>query len=501
MDEEFFNPQDQAEINEGISYMDADQMQEMQNTVNDKPSVTQMEDGRIVWERGGMNNPRIVHMLDEAAADPRTLNPERAQACVRDIAIAVTYDPANEGLTDAELAKKIKEECGANNLAPILFRNSENPDAEWAGMMDATTASILQNRPVKMKGLAEIALKDYRASQDLARQMTEHSRQNRRELEQAALATNESGQPVNAEGEVVEEGSEEQASDKQSDKYLDAVEYQKYKEEAIRTELLATMGDACSQYRMQHPQATEAELYDAARRAAAANYANIVNTVNAGGSPYAEFQTRRAEKRAKDNVLYFKRMADAKKDLSSAGELAQEVNAAVEAEKKATEAENRWLKARADENIKAEMEAKFPNATPSTAKKGGSARFKPATAYTVQVKRSLNAGNSGEDKDRPVLVVPQETFDQIVQDLAVQEGQYARVRIGSGKAAVDADIRAGEVGGFRMNHTLFRKVYYDAAGPRSKPTYDQLRSYAEGSKKQTLYFYVHGQKQKIQNQD
>ena len=475
MDEEFFNPQDQAEINEGISYMDADQMQEMQNTVNDKPSVTQMEDGRIVWERGGMNNPRIVHMLDEAAADPRTLNPERAQACVRDIAIAVTYDPANEGLTDAELAKKIKEECGANNLAPIIFRNSGNPDAEWAGMMDATTASILQNRPVKMKGLAEIALKDYRASQDLARQMTEHSRQNRRELEQA--------------------------SDKQSDKYLDAVEYQKYKEEAIRTEILATMGDACSQYRMQHPEATEAELYDAARRAAAANYANIVKTVNAGGSPYAEFQTRRAEKRAKDNVLYFKRMADAKKDLSSAGELAQEVNAAVDAEKKATEAENRWLKARADENIKAEMEAKFPNATPSTAKKGGSARFKPATAYTVQVKRSLKAGNSGDDKDRPVLVVPQETFDQIVQDLGVQEGQYARVRIGSGKAAVDADIRAGEVGGFRMNHTLFRKVYYDAAGPRSKPTYDQMRSYAEGSKKQTLYFYVHGQKQKIQNQD
>lgn len=487
MDEEFFNPQDQAEINEGISYMDADQMQEMQNTVNNKPSVTQMEDGRIVWERGGMNNPRIVHMLDEAAADPRTLNPERAQACVRDIAIAVTYDPANEGLTDAELAKKIKEECGANNLAPILFRNSENPDAEWAGMMDATTASILQNRPVKMKGLAEIALKDYRASQDLARQMTEHSRQNRRELEQAALATNESGQPVNAEGEVVEAGSEEQASDKQSDKYLDAVEYQKYKEEAIRTELLATMGDACSQYRMQHPEATDAELYDAARRAAAANYANIVNTVNAGGSPYAEFQTRRAEKRAKDNVLYFKRMADAKKDLSSAGELEQEVNAAVDAEKKATAAENRFLASAANANIKEDMEEQYPNAVVEKASKTKRKPFKAGAPFTTQVKL---AKTQYVDDPNPVLVVTQEDFDNIVGDLGVKQGQYALVQISTGTKAIEADVRVGKVSGYRMNDALFNEIKKNADTKNKSLSFEQLSAIAAGARQSTLYFYV-----------
>lgn len=501
MDEEFFNPQDQAEINEGISYMDADQMQEMQNTVNDKPSVTQMEDRRIFWERGGKNNPRVVYMLDKAAADPRTLSPDGAAKCYRDIAISVVYDKANEGLSDTELAKLIADECGVNNLAYTLFPNSENSEADHKALMDAAIMPIINGRTVKMKGIAETAYTHYRANAELAQQITERERQTRRELN-SVKAVNENGEPIDKEGNVVEAGSDKQAlAAKDSDQYIDTKAYLDYKADSVKTELLSVMSEAAAAYKLEHPEATDAELYHAARTAAAASYADIVNTVDNDPDHYATFQARRDAKRAKENVLYFKRMQDAKADLERAGELAQEVNAAVDAEKKATEAENRWLKARADENIKADMEAKFPNATPSTAKKGGSARFKPATAYTVQVKRSLKAGNSGDDKDRPVLVVPQDTFDQIVQDLGVQEGQYARVRIGSGKAAVDADIRAGEVGGFRMNHTLFRKVYYDAAGPRSKPTYDQMRSYAEGSKKQTLYFYVHGQKQKIQNQD
>lgn len=487
MNEDQFNPQDQSVIDEGIASMDAQQTQEMMLSVNNKPSVTLTEEGRIVWGRGGMNNPRVVHMLDQAAADPRTLTPDGAAKCYRDIAISVVYDKANEGLSDAELAKLIADECGVNNLAYTLFPNSENSEADHKALMDAAIMPIINGRTVKMKGIAETAYTHYRANAELAQQITEREHQTRRELN-SVKAVNENGEPIDNEGNVVEAGSDKQAlAAKDSDQYLDTKAYLDYKADSVKTELLSVMSEAAAAYKLEHPEATDAELYNAARRAGAASYADIVNTVDNDPNHYATFQARRDARRAKDNAIYFKRKMDAKAGLDRAGELAQEVNAAVEAENNATKAENRFLVNAANENTKREMEAKYPNAVEGKETEAKRKPFKAGAPFTTQIKRSKTAGN---EYTNPTLVVPQDVFDNLVADLGVKQGQYVVVQMGTASKTFTADIRVGNVNGYRMNKALFNEFAKRAGTKTQAPTHEQLSAIAAGARQSTVYFYV-----------
>lgn len=487
MNEDQFDPQDQSVIDEGIASMDAQQTQEMMLSVNNKPSVTLTEEGRIVWGRGGMNNPHVVYMLDQAAADPRTLTTERAAKCYRDIAIGVVYDKANEGLSDAELAKLIADECGVNNLAYTLFPNSENSEADHKALMDAAIMPIINGRTVKMKGIAETAYTNYRANAELAQQITEREHQTRRELEKAKMAVNEKGEPIDEDGDVVDDPEDQAVLTDylHSDQYLDTKAYLDYKADSVKTELLSVMSEAAAAYKLEHPEATDAELYDAARRAGAASYADIVNTVDNDPDHYATFQARRDARRAKDNVLYFKRMQDAKADLERAGELAQEVNAAVDAENNATKAENRFLVNAANENTKREMEAKYPNAVPD--KETKRKPFKAGAPFTTQIKRSKTAGN---EYTNPTLVVPQDVFDNLVADLGVKQGQYVVVQMGTASKKFTADIRVGNVNGYRMNKALFNELAKREGTKTQAPTHEQLSAIAAGARQSTIYFYV-----------
>lgn len=487
MNEDQFNPQDQSVIDEGIASMDAQQTQEMMLSVNNKPSVTLTGEGRVVWGRGGMNNPHVVHMLDQAAADPKSLNPERAAKCYRDIAISVVYDKANEGLSDAELAKLIADECGVNNLAYTLFPNSENSEADHKALMDAAIMPIINGRTVKMKGIAETAYTNYRANAELAQQITEREHQTRRELN-SVKAVNENGEPIDNEGNVVEEGSDKQAlAAKDSEPYLDTKAYLDYKADSVKTELLSVMSEAAAAYKLEHPEATDAELYNAARRAGAASYADIVNTVDNDPNHYATFQARRDARRAKDNAIYFKRKMDAKADLDRAGELAQEVNAAVDAENNATKAENRFLVNAANENTKREMEAKYPNAVEGKETEAKRKPFKAGAPFTTQIKRSKTAGN---EYTNPTLVVPQDVFDNLVSDLGVKQGQYVVVQMGTASKTFTADIRVGNVNGYRMNKALFNELAKRAGTKTQAPTHEQLSAIAAGARQSTIYFYV-----------
>lgn len=489
MNEETFIPDDQSVIDEGIASMDAQQIQDMMLSVNDKPSVTLTEKGRVVWGRGGKNNPRVVYMLDQAAADPKSLNTEKAFKCYRDVAIGVVYAKENAGLSDSELAKKIADECGVNNLAYTLFPNSENSEADHKALMDAAIMPIINGRTVKMKGIAETAYTHYRANAELAQQITEREHQTRRELN-SVKAVNEKGEPIDDKGNVVEAGSDKQApAAKDSDQYLDTKAYLDYKADSVRTEILSVMSEAAAAYKLEHPEATDAELYHAAHTAAAASYADIVNTVDNDPNHYATFQARRDAKRAKENVLYFKRMQDAKADLERAGELAQEVNAAVDAENNATKAENRFLVNVANENTKREMEAKYPNAVPG--KETERKPFKAGAPFTTQIKL---AKTQYVDDPNPILVVTQEEFNNLVGDLGVKDGQYAQVQISTGSKAIIADVRAGNVKGYRMNDALFNEIKKNS-GSKNKPlTYEQLSAIASGARQSTLYFFVSDKK-------
>lgn len=487
MNEETFIPDDQDTINEGIASMDAQQMQDMMASVNDRPSVSVTEKGRIVYARGGKNNPHVTHMLEQAAADPKSFNTERAFKCYRDVAIGVVYAKENEGLSDSELAKKIAEECGVNNLAYTLFPDSDNSERDHNALMDSAISPVINGRTVKMKGIAETAYTHYRANAELARQIAEREHQNRRELA-SVMAVNKKGEPIDNKGNVVEPGSDEQApAAKDSDEYLDTKAYLDYKADSIKTELLSVMSEAAAAYKLEHPEATDAELYHAAHTAAAASYADIVHTVDTDKDHFATFQARRDAKRAKENVLYFKRMQDAKADLARAGELAQEVNAYVDAEKAATKAENRFLANAANENTKREMEAKYPNAVEGRESKQQRKPFKAGAAFTTQVKL---AKTQFVDDPNPILVVTQEDFDNLVGDMGVKEGQYAQVQISTGSKAIIADVRAGNVKGYRMNDALFNKIK-ENSGSKNKPlTYEQLSAIASGARQSTLYFFV-----------
>lgn len=485
-----FTGDSQEVFNTGVASMSGEQQETMNQTANASPLIGVMPDGAIKFAGFGYPNEYVQHLMSDIEQDRSSLNITRAKSCWRRVALWHAYNPDNANASKEQIAKAIRRDCQIDGFAQLLYAGAENPEEAMAQDIDRVIGDTLANTPKELAGIAQAAMETYDQNASLAKQFKARWDRDADTLEIIAPMTDDKGNPLDADGNVIDWDDEdaEQGTDTKDPRYIEEQAKQERRNKALKEELLLRMSDAISVYRQENPDATKAELYGVARQCAADNFRQVEDAIDSGEDYLVQFAEKRDKMqltRAQDN---FRKYQDSMQDINKARKQGAPI-AQVEATQKAiNDTRQAWLTEQARKNEKNAMEQQYPNAVPgSTSSKSSKRKFSERTSYTVPCGRS-SLYDSPDDGN--VLILPEADYNQLVQDFGVKRGQAVFVHLGSGKNLKKAEVRPGKVSKPGMNNALFHDVYI--AGKRQEPSFEQQKIYAT-SYRQSLYFFTEGE--------